>query len=63
MIDTAFFPNTPSTNTEGHLRYWTSQTAVDGASLSQAYTIDMMDGNDLAYPKDNAAYVRLVRNR
>ncbi|KGJ98860.1 MULTISPECIES: DUF1566 domain-containing protein [Pseudoalteromonas] len=63
LIDTAFFPNTPSTNTEGHLRYWTSQTAVDGASLSQAYIIDMMDGNDLAYPKDNAAYVRLVRNR
>jgi hypothetical protein len=63
LIDTAFFPNTPSTNSVGHLRYWTSQTAVDGASLSQAYTIDMMDGNDLAYPKDNTAYVRLVRNR
>lgn len=63
LIDTAFFPNTPATNILGHLRYWTSQTAVDGASLSQAYTIDMMDGNDLAYPKDKTAYVRLVRNR
>ncbi|WP_213607624.1 DUF1566 domain-containing protein [Pseudoalteromonas sp.] len=63
LIDTAFFPNTPATNILGHLRYWTSQTAVDGTSLSQAYIIDMMDGNDLAYPKDNVAFVRLVRNR
>ncbi|WP_259395956.1 DUF1566 domain-containing protein, partial [Pseudoalteromonas sp. SR45-5] len=39
------------------------QTAADGTSLSQAYIIDMSDGNDLAYPKENTAYVRLVRSR
>lgn len=63
LIDPAYFPHTPAANLLGHLRYWTSQTAVDGRSLSQAYIIDMMNGNDLAYPKNNTAYVRLVRNR
>ena len=53
----------PSESALNHLRYWTSQTAADGTSLSQAYIIDMSDGNDLAYPKDNTAYVRLVRSR
>lgn len=63
LIDEAFFPNMPSESALGHLRYWTSQTAADGTSLSQAYIIDMSDGNDLAYPKENTAYVRLVRSR
>ncbi|MBB1330597.1 DUF1566 domain-containing protein [Pseudoalteromonas sp. SR43-7] len=63
LIDEAFFPNMPSESALSHLRYWTSQTAADGTSLSQAYIIDMSDGNDLAYPKENTAYVRLVRSR
>jgi len=63
LIDKSFFPNTPSKTKLGHLRYWTSQTAADGTSLSQSYIIDMSDGNDLAYPKDSTAYVRLVRER
>ena len=63
LIDKSIFPNTPAVSLLGHLRYWTSQTAVDGTSLSQAYIIDMSDGNDLAYPKGNIAYVRLVRSR
>lgn len=63
MLDKAFFPNAPAPEVLGHLRYWTSQTAVDGTGLTQAYTIDMLDGNDTAYPKSNKAYVRLVRNR
>ena len=63
LIDKAFFPNTADKAALGHLRFWTSQTAADGTSLSQAYIIDMSDGNDLAYPKENNAYVRLVRSR
>ena len=63
LIDTDIFPNLPDESALNHLRYWTSQTAADGTSLSQAYIIDMSDGNDLAYPKDNTAYVRLVRSR
>ena len=46
-----------------NLPYWTSQTAADGTSLSQAYIIDMSNGNDLAYPKEKYAYLRLVRSR
>ncbi|MGO2276539.1 Lcl C-terminal domain-containing protein, partial [Pseudoalteromonas nigrifaciens] len=63
LIDESIFPNMPAVSLLGHLRYWTSQTAVDGTSLSQAYIIDMSDGNDLAYPKSKTAYVRLVRSR
>ncbi|WP_024611908.1 DUF1566 domain-containing protein [Pseudoalteromonas sp. TB64] len=63
LIDADFFPNLPDESALNHLRYWTSQTAADGTSLSQAYIIDMSDGNDLAYPKNNTAYVRLVRSR
>ncbi|KKM24696.1 hypothetical protein LCGC14_1602480, partial [marine sediment metagenome] len=62
LLDENYFPNTPNSNllADG-LIYWTSQTAVDGTSLSQAYIFDMSDGNDLAYPKSNTAFVRLVR--
>lgn len=62
LLDDNYFPNTPSSNllADG-LIYWTSQTAADGTSLSQAYIFDMSDGNDLAYPKSNTAFVRLVR--
>jgi hypothetical protein len=63
LLDDAYFPNTPAYSNLEHLRYWTSQTAADGTSLSQAYIIDMSNGNDLAYPKENTAYVRLVRSR
>ena len=65
LIDTAFFPNMPEPGAieNVNLPYWTSQTAADGTSLSQAYIIDMSNGNDLAYPKENNAYVRLVRSR
>jgi hypothetical protein len=63
LLDEDFFPNVPSESLLQHLRYWTSQTATDGTSLSQAYIIDMSNGNDLAYPKENTAYVRLVRSR
>jgi len=65
LIDENFFPNIPVSGAISgvNLPYWTSQTAADGTSLSQAYIIDMSDGNDLAYPKENAAYVRLVRSR
>ncbi|MBQ4833963.1 DUF1566 domain-containing protein [Pseudoalteromonas sp. MMG010] len=63
LLNESFFPNTPDYDTLGHLRYWTSQTAADGTSLSQAYIIDMSNGNDLAYPKEQTAYVRLVRSR
>ncbi len=62
LLDENYFPNTPNSNllADG-LIYWTSQTAVDGTSLSQAYIFDMSDGNDLAYPKSDTAFVRLVR--
>ncbi|MFY8274111.1 DUF1566 domain-containing protein [Pseudoalteromonas sp. SSDWG2] len=62
MLSPDFFPNLPDVNVLGHLNYWTSRTSVDGQSLSQAFTIDMRSANDLAYPKANTAYVRLVRN-
>ncbi len=64
LTDENYFPNTPSQNIftkAPYLPYWTSQTAADGTSLSQAYIIDMSNGNDLAYPKSNTAFVRLVR--
>jgi len=64
LLDDDYFPNTPSQNTftqAPYLPYWTSQTAADGTSLSQAYIIDMSNGNDLAYPKSKTAFVRLVR--
>lgn len=65
LIDEAFFPNMPEADAidDVNLPYWTSQTAADGTSLSQAYIIDMSNGNDLAYPKEKYAYVRLVRSR
>ena len=65
LIDEAFFPNMPEAGAidDVNLPYWTSQTAADGTSLSQAYIIDMSNGNDLAYPKEKYAYVRLVRSR
>ncbi|TMO48205.1 DUF1566 domain-containing protein [Pseudoalteromonas ruthenica] len=62
MISPDYFIHTPSVSLLGHLNYWTSRTSVDGQSLSQAFIIDMSSGNDLAYPKGNTAYVRLVRN-
>jgi hypothetical protein len=61
LLDSHFFPNVPSISALGHLYYWTAQTSVDGRSLSQAFILDMKTGNDLAYPKANTAYVRLVR--
>ncbi|WP_273046705.1 DUF1566 domain-containing protein [Pseudoalteromonas sp.] len=65
LIDTSIFPHIPLAGAISgvSLPYWTSQTAADGTSLSQAYIIDMSSGNDLAYPKDKTAYVRLVRSR
>ncbi len=65
LIDESLFPYIPQSGDIENvdLPYWTSQTAADGTSLSQAYIIDMSDGNDLAYPKENTAYVRLVRSR
>ncbi|CCQ11092.1 protein of unknown function DUF1566 [Pseudoalteromonas luteoviolacea B = ATCC 29581] len=61
LMPSNFFPNVPSASLLGHVYYWTSQTSADGASLSQAYILDMQTGNDLAYPKAQTAYVRLVR--
>lgn len=62
LMDTNYFPNVPTNQTAlDGLYYWTSQSAADGISLSQAYIIDISDGNDLAYPKSNTAFVRLVR--
>ena len=61
LLDDSFFPNLPSSTTLGHLYYWSAQTSVDGRSLSQAFILDMKTGNDLAYPKSNTAYIRLVR--
>jgi hypothetical protein len=61
LLDPVFFPNTPSASFLGHIYYWTTQTSVDGRSLTQAFILDMLTGNDLAYPKNNTAYVRLVR--
>ena len=65
LIDESLFPYIPQSGDIENvdLPYWTSQTAADGTSLSQAYIIDMSNGNDLAYPKENTAYVRLVRSR
>ncbi|WP_404341104.1 DUF1566 domain-containing protein [Pseudoalteromonas mariniglutinosa] len=62
LLSNVFFPNQPAVTQLGSLPYWTSQTAVDGTSLSQAYILDMSDANDLAYPKSNTAFVRLVRS-
>ncbi|BBN82867.1 hypothetical protein PA25_28520 [Pseudoalteromonas sp. A25] len=61
LLDTEMFPNMPAQSQLGHLYYWTAQTSVDGRSLTQAFILDMQTGNDLAYPKSNTAYVRLVR--
>ena len=66
LLNSDFFPNQPSdtqlsTGSSSFMPYWTSQTAADGTSLSQAYIIDMSSANDLAYPKSNTAFVRLVR--
>lgn len=61
LLDPVFFPNTPSESFLNHVYYWTTQTSVDGRSLTQAFILDMLTGNDLAYPKNNTAYVRLVR--
>lgn len=61
MLDPNFFPNMPDPALLNHVYYWTTQTSVDGRSLTQAFIIDMQTGNDLAYPKSNTAYVRLVR--
>ncbi|QMW15108.1 MULTISPECIES: DUF1566 domain-containing protein [Pseudoalteromonas] len=66
LLNSEFFPNQPSNiqlSDDGNpfMPYWTSQTAVDGTSLSQAYIIDMSSANDLAYPKGKTAFVRLVR--
>ncbi|MEO2280413.1 DUF1566 domain-containing protein [Pseudoalteromonas pernae] len=62
MLSPDLFINLPDYAQLGHLNYWTSRTSVDGQSLSQAFILDMRSGNDLAYPKANTAYVRLVRN-
>ncbi|MFC3033565.1 DUF1566 domain-containing protein [Pseudoalteromonas fenneropenaei] len=61
LLDTRFFPNMPAQSINNHLYFWTNQTSADGQSLSQAYIFDFASGNDLAYPKSNTAYVRLVR--
>ncbi|MDC3190860.1 DUF1566 domain-containing protein [Pseudoalteromonas elyakovii] len=66
LLNSDFFPNQPSdtqlsSDSSSFMPYWTSQTAADGTSLSQAYIIDMSSANDLAYPKSNTAFVRLVR--
>ncbi|OHU86305.1 MULTISPECIES: DUF1566 domain-containing protein [Pseudoalteromonas] len=61
LLDPDFFPNLPDAAELGHLYYWSAQTSVDGRSLTQAFILDMQTGNDLAYPKANTAYVRLVR--
>lgn len=66
LLSTLLFPNQPDASQfsfDGgiQLPYWTAQTAADGTSLSQAYIIDMHTANDLAYPKNNSAFVRLVR--
>ncbi|MBQ4846492.1 DUF1566 domain-containing protein [Pseudoalteromonas sp. MMG005] len=61
LLDPIFFPNIPSAALLNHQYYWTTQTSVDGRSLTQAFILDMQTGNDLAYPKKNTAYVRLVR--
>lgn len=66
LLNRDFFPNQPSATQlsnsgDAFMPYWTSQTAADGTSLSQAYIIDMSSANDLAYPKSNTAFVRLVR--
>ncbi|MBQ4838341.1 MULTISPECIES: DUF1566 domain-containing protein [Pseudoalteromonas] len=66
VLDPAFFPNMPDEAIQGHLYYWTNQTAVGGtdgldANLTRAYVIDMITGNDVPRAKAQTAYVRLVR--
>ncbi|KID57992.1 hypothetical protein JF50_04425 [Pseudoalteromonas luteoviolacea] len=66
VLDPTFFPNVPQTSLQGHLYYWTIQTAVGGTdgsdgNLTRAYVIDMETGNDVPRAKAQTAYVRLVR--
>ncbi|MGO2373183.1 MAG: PKD domain-containing protein [Pseudoalteromonas prydzensis] len=66
LLSEYFFPNQPEheqfTFPRGvKLPYWTSQTAADGTSLTQAYIFDIANGNDIAYSKSDTAFVRLVR--
>ena len=61
LLDNRYFPNAPSHTLLGHLRYWTRETSVDGQSLSVAWILDFQSGNDLAYPKAQTAFIRLVR--
>lgn len=61
LLDNRYFPNAPSYTLLDHLRYWTRETSVDGQSLSVAWILDFQSGNDLAYPKEKTAYIRLVR--
>lgn len=61
LLNTEIFPNIPQQSALNHLRYWTLETSADGQSLSFAWILDMQTGNDLAYPKSNTGYLRLVR--
>jgi len=61
LLNTEIFPNIPEQSALNHLRYWTLETSADGQSLSFAWILDMQTGNDLAYPKSNTGYLRLVR--
>ncbi|SFC68329.1 DUF1566 domain-containing protein [Pseudoalteromonas denitrificans] len=61
LLNTEVFPNIPVQTQLNHLRYWTLETSADGQSLSFAWVLDMQTGNDIAYPKSNTAYLRLVR--
>ena len=61
LLNTEIFPNIPDQTALDHLRYWTLETSADGQSLSFAWILDMQTGNDIAYPKSNTGYLRLVR--
>jgi len=61
LLNTEVFPNIPEQSALNHLRYWTLETSADGQSLSFAWVLDMQTGNDIAYPKSNTGYLRLVR--
>lgn len=61
LLNTEFFPNLPSQQINGYLPYWTIESSAEGAERNFAWAIDMLSGTDIGYPKDQKAYIRLVR--
>jgi hypothetical protein len=61
LLNSEFFPNLPSQQINGYLPYWTIESSAEGAERNFAWAIDMLTGTDIGYPKDQKAYIRLVR--